>query len=752
MSQEQGTKTTRRGFLKVSAMAGGALAVGVSFGAGCANPQVKYMEEASARGALAPNAYLTIEPSGEIVYTLDEVEMGQGVMTSHAMMVAEELDVALEQITIKFSDADPRFGALQLTGGSTSVMTSYIPVRTAAASVRAMLVGAAAARWGVAASECAVADGVVSHPSGKSATFGELAGDAAKQPIPEAPKLKNPSEFKVIGKAKGRVDATAKSTGKAVFGLDVEVPGMLRAWILHPPSPHGHPKSVDADAAKKMKGVVDVITFERGVAVVAEKTWQARRAANAVKIEWEARELAGFDSEALRQAMESRAYEPGAAVRTEGNVDAQLTREDVTLLDAIYEAPYLAHATMEPQNTVAWFKGDELEIWSPTQSSTIAQSIGRQLTGVPHDRVIVHTTLMGGGFGRRAGGDYVAEAVILSMKLGNRPVQVVWSREDDMHIDYFRPQALARFQGAVDGNGKVTGVKAHVITQSIIGQSDMIESVFPHWIPEVTKTMLSRTSLGMFNTWTVTDPTSTEGVSEMPYGFETTRIEYSQFNVPVPVGFWRSVGHSFNAFFAEGFTDELAHAAGKDPFAFRKEMMGDAHPRLKRVLEEAAKRAGWGTPKAEGLGRGIAAHHSFNSYCAQVVDARIVDGRIKVERVVCAFDCGTVINPDVVKAQMEGAIIFGLGAAIDQEITFVDGVVQQSNFDDFPLLRMHEAPEIEVYILESNASPTGAGEPGLPPVAPALANALFDATGVRVRRMPMQREITQALAMKGGGK
>jgi CO/xanthine dehydrogenase Mo-binding subunit len=264
--------------------------------------------------------------------------------------------------------------------------------------------------------------------------------------------------------------------------------------------------------------------------------------------------------------------------------------------------------------------------------------------------------------------------------------------------------------------------------------------------------MLSRTSLGLLSSGTVADPTSIEGLAEMPYAFETTRIEYSQLNVPVPVGAWRSVGHSFNAFFAEGFTDELAHAAGKDPFAFRKEMMGDRHPRLLRVLEEAAKRAGWGTPKADGLGRGIAAHHSFRSYCAQVVDARVVDGRIKVERVVCAFDCGTVINPDVVKAQMEGAIIFGLAAALDQEITFVDGVVQQSNFDDFPLLRMHEAPEIEVYVIDSDADPTGAGEPGLPPVAPALANALYDATGVRVRRMPMQRELTHALAMKGGAK
>jgi CO/xanthine dehydrogenase Mo-binding subunit len=751
MSEGEVMKTSRRGFLKISAAAGGALAVGVSFGAGCANPQVKYMEEASARGALAPNAYLTIEPTGEIVYTLDKAEMGQGVMTSHAMMVAEELDVALEQITVALSDADPRFGPLQVTGGSTSVMNSYIPVRTAAASVREMLVGAAAARWGVAASECAVADGVVTHPSGKKATYGELAGDASRQPIPDAPKLKKPSEFKIIGKAKGRVDAAEKSTGRAVFGLDVEVPGLLRAWMLHPPTPHGRVKSMDADEAKAMAGVVDVIAFERGVAVVAEKTWQAMRAARALTVEWEAQELAGFDSEALRQAMEARAYEVGSAVRQEGDVDAQLAREDVTVLDAIYEAPYLAHATMEPQNTTAWFKGDELEIWAPTQSTTITQSVGRQLTGVPHDRVIVHTTLMGGGFGRRAAGDFVAEAVILSKKLG-KPVQVVWSREEDMRVDYFRPQALARFQAAVDREGRVAGVAGHVITQSIFGQSDMIGSLFPHWVPEVTKTMLSRTSLGLLSSGTVADPTSIEGLAEMPYGFETTRIEYSQLNVPVPVGAWRSVGHSFNAFFAEGFTDELAHAAGQDPFAFRKEMMGDRHPRLLRVLEEAAKRAGWGTSKADGLGRGIAAHHSFRSYCAQVVDARVVDGRIKVERVVCAFDCGTVINPDVVKAQMEGAIIFGLAAALDQEITFVDGVVQQSNFDDFPLLRMHEAPEIEVYVIDSDADPTGAGEPGLPPVAPALANALYDATGVRVRRMPMQRELTHALAMKGGAK
>ncbi len=749
MKKNDTSQTSRREFLKVSALASGALVVGVSF-TGCANPQAKLMESvAEERGAFAPNAYLTIEPNGEIIYTLDKAEMGQGVMTSHAMMVAEELEVDLERLTVLHAGADPRFGAMQVTGGSNSVRTSFIPLRTAAATAREMLVAAAAARWGVAASSCTVENGVVLHPTGKKATYAELAMDAARQPIPKEPRLKKPSEFKIIGKPKGRVDATQKSTGTAVFGMDVEIPGMLRAWILHPPSPGGRAVSIDAEEARAMAGVVDIFVFERGVAVVAEKTWQARRAAGVVEIEWEAGKLAGFDSEALRLAMEARSFEPGSAVRVEGDVSAALAREDVTVIEATYEAPFLAHATMEPQNCVAWYKGDEIELWAPTQSSTIIQSVAQQLTKLPKERVIVHTTLMGGGFGRRASHDFPAEAVMISMKL-KKPVQIIWSREEDMRTDYFRPQALAHFEAAIDEDGKVAGVSAHVITQSIIGQSDWFGTVFPHWIPDVTRTMLSRTALGLFNTGTVTDPTSTEGLSEMPYAFETTRVEYSQLNVPVPVGFWRSVGHSFNGFFAEGFVDELANAAEKDPFEFRKELLGSTHPRELAVLEEAARRANWGTPTPEGVGRGIAVHHSFASYCAQVVDVRIVDGKIEVERVVCAFDCGMVINPDIVKAQMEGAINFGLSAALLQEITFVDGLPQQSNFDDFPLLRMNEAPEIEVYIIESSAAPTGAGEPGLPPVAPALANAIHDAVGVRLRRMPMQAALTEALADRGG--
>jgi isoquinoline 1-oxidoreductase beta subunit len=732
---------SRRGFMQVALLGGGSLCLGLTL-PGCGGKQWPARQ---ADGSLRANIYITVGPDGRVRLTSDKAEMGQGVATSQAMLVAEELEVPLSHVDVQFADAAPEYqtsNGVQATGGSTSTAEQYIPLRRAAASVREMLVGAAAAAWGVSAAACVAEDGVVKHAaSGRSTPYGDLVTLAAKRSVPENPRLKKRDQFKIIGKPAPRIDARKKVDGSAVFGMDVVVPGMVRAYILHPPVLGATATGVREGQARAVPGVVDIVTFEAGVAVIAEKYWQARRAAAMVEVEWSRGTLHGLDSEDVRRA--ARAYkDDGAKVRDDGDVDdvlARGSRGGAKIVEATYDVPYLAHATLEPQNCVAHVRDGEVEVWAPVQNQTLVQELGARAIGVGRMDVIVHTTFIGGGFGRRLQADFVVEAMLLSKRV-RRPVQVIWTRESDTRQGYYRPMAACIARGAVDAKGKPTAWSYRLLAQSIFAaQNDFISTIMPDWMPKVARQVMGRTMVSAASTNSFPDILATEGASTVPYDIDSVQVQYTPINTRVPVAFWRSVGHSYNAFFVESFIDELAHAGGRDPLELRRTLLaGDENARALRVLETAAEQGNWGAPLPDGYARGVAVHQSFGTYCAQVIEAGIVNGRIDVRRVVCAVDCGQVVNPDTVVAQMESAIIFGLSAALKQQITLVNGEVQQGNFDDYPLLRMFECPRIEVHIIDSDEKPSGVGEPGLPPVAPALANAIFAATGVRLRRLPLE--------------
>jgi CO/xanthine dehydrogenase Mo-binding subunit len=731
---------TRREFIRVSTTAGGALVLGIAFG-GCstAKRQQRRMEDlAGQTGEFRPNAWITVTPDDRVLVAVEKSEMGQGVLSSHAMLVAEELEVSLDRVEASSADGAKEYQSsfgMQQTGGSTSLKESFLPIRSAAACAREMLVGAAAARWGVAASECEAVDGSVRHRgTGKTLKYGELTVDAAKQPVVEEPRLKKPSEFRVIGSGSTRVDALPKVTGEAIFGIDVQVAGMVKAYILRPPVMGASPESFDGTEAVEQPGVLEVLAFERGVAVIAEKYWQARRAAPLVEVKWSDAELSSVSSEDLRARALEAADGKGTAFHHEGRVDRALRREDVTRVEAVYEAPFLAHATMEPMNCTAWVRDDVVEVWAPTQSPTIVQEVAAHICGVSRDDVICHVTYLGGGFGRRGAPDFAAEAVELSRRTG-KPVQVIWSREDDMKGGYYRPFAYNRMEGALDKSGKPVAWRYHSVSQPLSTDfTNWIVAVFPDWMPVMARRVFSKSAGGLFRSGTIPEIISTEGAREIPYAIHNQSIEYTPLQTTIPCCFWRSVGHSYNGFVVESFADELAHAAEEDPFEFRRKNMKDE--RLLAVMERAAELGDWGASTEAGYGRGIAAHKSFGTYVAEVIEAGVVDGKIDVRSVACVVDCGTVVNPDIVKQNMEGGIIFGLSAALYQKITLEDGVVQQGNYDDFRLLRMFESPEITVEIVDSSHSPSGVGEPAVPPAAPALANAIFAGTGIRLRKMP----------------
>jgi CO/xanthine dehydrogenase Mo-binding subunit len=727
----------RREFLRAAASAGGALLLGVSF-AGCANPALKRMREAADEtGSFQPNAFLTIRPDGEVWVAVGKSEMGQGVFTSHAMLVAEELEVALERVKPFHADAGDDFQKLgmQMTGGSTSLSDSYVPMREAAASAREMLIGAAAARWGVARGTCkALAGEVVHEASGRRLGYGELAKEAAAQPIPESVEIKSVGEFKVLGKEAPRVDLLPKVTGAPIFGMDVAVEGLLKACVVRPPVLGAPVESFEAEVARGMPGVVAIFAFDRGVAVVAERYWQAQRAAREVRVKWGAHRLERFSTDALREAAASRVTRAGVSIRDDGDVDAAIGAAGARALDVTYTGPYLAHAPLEPMNAAAWVREGRVDIWAPIQWQSAAQADVATLLGVDRQDVHVHTTYLGGGFGRRLMIDYVIEAVLVSREVG-RPVHVIWTREDDMRGGYYRPLQHSRMRGAVGEDGMPQAVHYHVMSQSLLDLRDWLPGLLPEWMPRLTRAMMGRAVGHVVDTDSLPNVLATEGASDATYKIPSWRVEYTQIRADVSVNFWRSVGHSFNAFAVEGFIDELAHLGGKDPAELRRTLLKDDLRKMS-VLERVIEASGWGTPLEPGWGRGIAVHRSFGTDCAQVIEAGVFDGEIKVRRVVCAVNCGIVVNPDIVRAQIEGGIIQGLSAAIWQKIDIKDGVVVQDNFDSYRMMRLHETPRIEVEIIKSVAPPSGVGEPGLPPVAPALAGALFMATGRRLRSMP----------------
>jgi isoquinoline 1-oxidoreductase beta subunit len=695
----------RRGFMG----AGSALVLGFML------PASGRLGAATPNGA-ALNAWLRITPDNRITVLCGSAEMGQGVHTAIPMLLAEELDADWKQVSVEQSPVDkayanPMFG-MQATGGSTTVRAHWTPLRKAGAAARAMLMSAAATQWKVEPSQCRTAAGQVLGPKGQKLSYGALAVAAAKLTPPQDPPLKDSKDFKLLGQPLKRLDTPAKVNGTAKYGIDVNLPGMLVAVMARAPQPGAKVSRLDDSATKGIKGVRQVITIPHGVAVLADGYWAAKKGRDALKIDWDLGALADLSNDKIDAMLSEGAREGGSVAREAGNIkDANAT--SAKTLDAHYSAPYLAHACMEPMNCTAWVRGDEVEIWAGTQSQGPAQGILSQVAQVTPAKVTVHTMMLGGGFGRRFAPDFTIDATLLS-KLSGKPVKLIYSREDDMMAGFYRPASVALFSGALDDKGALTGLTASVGSPSIMAASGFMK------IPE-----------------NGVDNFAMEGIADMPYDIENLKLEYGRREPGPQVWFWRSVGHSQNIFFMEGFIDELAVAAGKDPYEFRRNLLGK-QPRYKGVLEAAAQKAGWGQPLPAGVFRGIAVGQSFGSYVAEVAEVSVAaDGTPKVHRVVAAVDCGMTVNPEIIRRQIESGIVFGLSAALYGKLDFKDGRVQQSNFHDYPVLRITETPKVEVHILPSTEAPGGIGEPGTPPLAPAVVNALFAATGQRLRQLPI---------------
>ena len=703
----------RRSFLKTGIAGATGLVIGFYL------PGRREVLAAASATPAVLNAWVHITPDDKVTILISKSEMGQGVETSLAMLAAEELECDWKRIHTEFAPADkvyydPAFG-MQGTGGSQSIHSCWEPMRKAGATAREMLIGAAAQKWGVDASECRAENGAIVHSATKRrATFGSLAVAAAQIPQPKDVKLKDPSQFTIVGKPTKRLDTPKKVNGTAEFGIDVRRPGMLHASVEHCPVFGGKVASFDATKAKAIPGVKDVIQIPTGVAVVADNTWTAFQVRKALDIKWDEGPNAAVSSATIRKSFEDACETSGVVSRKEGDAAAGLASA-AQKLEAVYEAPYQAHATMEPMNGTADVRADGVDLWVPTQFQTPSQGMAAGIAGVKPDDVKVHTTYLGGGFGRRGWSDFVAESTIISKAMG-APVQVTWTREDDTQHDYYRPASYIKMSAGLDANGKPTAFTARVACDSIMSW------FFPGSIKN-----------GL-------DSSSVEGVSDIAYDIPNILVDYHLMAGPIPMGFWRSVGASQNGFFSEGFVDELAAAAKKDPYEYRRDLLAK-QPRLLGVLNLAAQKAGWGTPLPKGRFRGIACLEAFSTYAAEVVEISIdKDGTVNVHRVVAAMDCGRVINPDTAEGQVSGAIVYGITAALKTEITIDRGRVVQTNFDTNPMLRMNEVPKIEVYFVPSEETPTGLGEPAVPPVAPAIANAIFAATGKRLRRLPFKPE------------
>lgn len=712
------TSLSRRSFLRVTVAAGGGLLVGVRL------PGATGSAAAAAPPAAdwAPNAFVRVAADGHVTVMINKAEMGQGISTSLTMVVAEELDAEWSTIAFEFAPADlvyahPGYG-IQMTGGSTSTMGMTTPMREAGAAARALLVAAAAQQWNVPASECRTENGAVLHDkSKKRAGYGELTAAAAKLPVPDKVALKDAKDFRIIGKSTHRLDSKAKVEGTAQFGLDVYVPGMLTAVVAHPPTFGGKAKAIDDSAARKVKGVKDVVDVGTGVAVIADGFWAAKQGRDRLRIEWDLGANAALATATIREDYRKLSRTKGLVARTKGDAAGAFAKA-ATKLEVDYELPFLAHAPMEPLNCVVDFRGDSAEIWAGTQFQTVDQAAAAAVLGLAPDKVKLNTTYLGGGFGRRANpvSDYIVEACKIA-KVAKAPLKLVWTREDDMRSGYYRPLWHSRIAASLDGAGAISGW-----SHTIVGQSFIAGTPFE---PFIIKDGI--------------DGTSVEGAEDMPYAIPNVQVELHTTKVPVPTLWWRSVGHSHTAFVVESFVDELAHATKQDPLALRLALLA-ADDRRRGVLELAAAKAGYGKPLPAGRVHGIAVHFSFHSYVAMVLEASIENGWPKVHKVTCAVDCGTTINPDTVRAQLEGAVGFGLTTALYSEIAIDAGKVTQSNFHDYRLLRIHEMPAVDVHLVPSNAPPTGVGEPGVPPVAPALGNAIFRLTGKRVRRLPLRAE------------
>jgi isoquinoline 1-oxidoreductase beta subunit len=706
----------RRDFLKVGAAAGGGLVLGF---------HLPFGGEAVARAAgkpFAPNAFIRIGADDLVTVVVGKAEMGQGVFTALPMLIAEDLEADWTKVRVESAPVDPAYNhpafGMQMTGGSTSVWSSWEQMRKAGATAKAMLVAAAAATWKVDPSTLRAEKGFVIHDaSSRRLSFGALAETAATLTPPKDVVLKDAKDFKIVGKPTRRLDTPEKVNGKAQFGLDVTVPGMLVALIQRPPVFGGKALKVDDTKTKAVPGVIAIGQPSFGVVVVAKGFWAAKKGRDALQVQWDDGPNAALSTDALREEFRALAKTPGVVAKKEGDAAAVLAGA-AKKLEAEYEVPYLAHAMMEPLNCVVDLRPDSCEIWTGTQFQTMDRAAAAEVAGLKPEQVQIHTTLLGGGFGRRATprSDFIREAVEIA-KVVKAPVKVISTREDDIKGGFYRPMWHDRIAAGLDAGGKPVAW-----THTIVGQSILAGTPFESMVKG-----------GI-------DDASVEGAADLAYAVPNLYVDLHSPRPGVPVLWWRSVGHSHTAFVVESFIDELAHAAGKDPFEYRRALLG-SQPRHKGVLELAAAKAGWGKPLPAGRARGIAVHASFGSFVAQVAEVSMSPrGQVRVHRVVAAVDCGQYVNPDTIAAQIEGGVAFGLSAALHGQITLKGGRVVQSNFHDYEVLRLNEMPEVEVHIQPSGEKPGGVGEPGVPPVAPAVANAIFALTGSRVRRLPIRPE------------
>ena len=710
-------RASRREFIKSAALSGGIL---LAFRMPALAQGDRAAAAAAAAGDFAPNAFIRISRQNVVTILVNKSEMGQGIYTSLPMLIAEELEVDLAKVKVAAAPVAPAYGhpqfGMQFTGGSMSIASEWDRFRQAGATAREMLITAAAETWKVDRATLRAENGRVLAPDGRALTYGELVERARALPVPQNVRLKDPSQFKIIGKPTKRLDSRAKVTGTATFGLDATVPGMLVALVARAPVFGGTVGRFDADRARAVPGVKQVLQVPSGVAVVAESFWSAKKGRDALVVDWVVPPAARVDTDALEVEYARLARTPGAIVRREGDADAALAAAP-TRLSAEYDMPYLAHATMEPLNCLVRMGPDLCEIWTGTQLQTVDQANAARAAGLRPEQVDIHTMFLGGGFGRRAtpSSDFVVEAVHVA-KAAGAPVKTIWTREDDLHGGYYRPMWHSAISAGLDAAGSPVAWKHTIVGQSVLEGTPFAGALIKDGV----------------------DATSVEGAADLPYRMPAVAVDLHSPRSVVPVLWWRSVGHTHTGFVVESFMDELAHAAGADPYQFRRALLA-GHPRHLGVLDLAAQKVGWGAPPPPGRARGLAVHFSFGSWCAQVAEVSVTDRAIRVHRVVCAIDCGRAINPETIRAQMEGGIVFGLSAALYGQITLKDGRVQQTNFHDYPVLRMDAMPQVEVHIVPSTEKPSGIGEPGTPLMAAALCNALFTLTGRRIRSLPLVR-------------
>ena len=732
---------SRRTFLQTGAAVGGGLLLGFTL------PPLSPLSPLPPRvqndGPFAPNAFIRIDRDGRVTLMMHKVEMGQGTYTSMPMLLAEELEVELSQVRLEHAPpndalyAEPLFG-VQETGGSTSVRGNWEPLRRAGAGARALLVAAAAQTWNVDTSSCHATGGVVIHgPTGRTLAYGALVDRAATLSLPGDVPLKHPKDWKLIGTPAKRLDSPDKVNGKAQYGIDVRLPGLKVATVAVCPVFGGKLASVDDSRAKAIPGVHQVVRLADAVAVVAEHMWAAQQGVAALDIRWDEGPNAQLTTADIVRQLDAASQKPGVVARKDGDV-AQAMAGAARKIEAIYQVPFLAHATMEPVNCTVHVRPDGCDVWVGTQVPTFAQTAAAKVTGLPKDSVLVHNHLLGGGFGRRLEVDFIVRAVEIAKQVAG-PVKVVWTREADIQHDMYRPYYYDRIAAGLDERGTPIAWSHRVTGSSIMAR--VTSELFP-------KTLRVMRAAGWHQLVAMVkglDVDAVEGAAEPPYALPNIRVEYVRQEPPsIPTAFWRGVGPTHNIFVVESFIDELAAATQHDPFQYRRALL-DQSPRAKGVLELAALQAGWGRALAPGSGRGISLLHAFGSYIAQVAEVSVSkQGDVRVGRVVCAVDCGTIVNPDTVKAQMESGIIFGISAALWGEITLKNGRVEQHNFNDYRVLRLPEAPVIEVHLVQSTAAPGGVGEPGTSAVMPAVANAIFAATGKRIRKLPVKDQLRPA--------